>query len=206
MKCPKCGSRKTVPILHGMPAFDEELDRKLKNREMVLGGCCITGADPQYHCFGCGKDIGTPPILISRRGKEDFREIVTSVEFSYESFCKLPTIISVRKTDEGRIRPKAFSPEGHIQREAATAEWEKLLTTLYCKLYLHEWKKKYENPLLVLDGEDWSLELKLTDGRVRNYRGMNAFPPYWKELKKAFLPFLKGAQSFPDSPSGGTAD
>lgn len=40
--CPRCGSRKTAQILWGMPAFTEELEVKLKNKEIVLGGCCIT--------------------------------------------------------------------------------------------------------------------------------------------------------------------
>lgn len=190
MKCPKCGSRKTAPILYGMPAFDEEMKEKLENRKLVLGGCCITGADPRYHCYGCGKDICTPPILRSSRGKEDYRELVTSIRFIYGSSLSMPSMVHIKKLRGGSVCLEASSKEGFIQREITDAEWEKLLNTLYGRLYLHEWKKRYDNPL-VLDGEDWSLELKLTGGRVRTYRGFNAYPPYWKELKAAFQPFLK---------------
>ncbi len=57
-KCPKCGSMKIAPILYGMPVFDEEMERKLKNQEIYLGGCCVSDNDPLYHCFECGKDFG----------------------------------------------------------------------------------------------------------------------------------------------------
>ena len=59
-RCPKCGSRKIAPILYGMPAFDEEMQRKIENRELYLGGCCVSDSDPRFHCFECGKDFGRP--------------------------------------------------------------------------------------------------------------------------------------------------
>ncbi len=59
-RCPKCGSKKIAPILYGMPVFDEEMQRKVNNQELYLGGCCVSDSDPQFHCFGCGKDFGKP--------------------------------------------------------------------------------------------------------------------------------------------------
>ena len=59
-RCPKCGSKKIAPILYGMPVFDEEMQRKVNNQELYFGGCCISDSDPQFHCFGCGKDFGKP--------------------------------------------------------------------------------------------------------------------------------------------------
>lgn len=90
MKCPKCGSKKLAPIIYGMPAFDEEMKQKLDNKEVVLGGCCISGAEPQYHCFGCGKDVCKSPVLLTGHGKEDYRDIVTSVRFFHWSFDEIP--------------------------------------------------------------------------------------------------------------------
>ena len=79
------------------------------------------------------------------------------------------------------------------------AEWKRLLDRLYGRLYLHEWKKRYDNPL-VLDGEEWELEINLTGGRIRTYKGTNAYPPYWMELQEVFKPFLKR----PDDPLRGS--
>ena len=76
------------------------------------------------------------------------------------------------------------------RRELTEKEWTKLLDRLYCKLYLHEWKKQY-NDWTVMDGEQWELEIRMTEGRVRNYSGSNAFPPYWNELKRTFRPFFE---------------
>lgn len=54
-------------------------------------------------------------------------------------------------------------------------------------MYLHEWKKHFEpDNFIVMDGESWNLEIKLTGNRVRRYHGDNAYPPYWKELQRLF--------------------
>ena len=58
VKCPKCGSRKIALILYGMPEYDEEMEQKINNQELYLGGCCISDTNPLFHCFGCGKDFG----------------------------------------------------------------------------------------------------------------------------------------------------
>lgn len=192
MKCPKCGSKEVAPILHGMPAWSEDLEQKLNNRELYLGGCCLTGADPDYHCFGCKKDFGTPPILLSKRGMEDYREIVTSVRFCDGGYFDGYPEIRIEKKSTGillDVRPGFSTPDSFLQRPMAENEWKTLLDHLYGKLYLHEWKKTFLN-LDILDGEQWELEIHLTNGRVRNYHGSNAFPPYWSKLKAVFRPFF----------------
>lgn len=57
-KCPQCGSLNVAEILWGMPAYDEELERRLANGSIVLGGCCISPADPDWHCNDCGCEFG----------------------------------------------------------------------------------------------------------------------------------------------------
>lgn len=193
-KCPKCGSTRVALILYGLPAFDEELERQLQNEELFLGGCKISGMEPQYHCFACNKDVGSPPILLSKRGMEDYRDIVTSVYFYDGGYFGGWNSITINKTKSGIYAECTTgyrrAPGGTERRELTEAEWEKLLNRLYCKLYVHEWKKEYSNNC-VLDGEQWSLEFKLEGRRVRNYGGSNAFPAYWKELKRTFQPFFK---------------
>lgn len=194
-KCPKCGSRHIAPILYGMPAFDEEMARQIKNKELVLGGCCISGREPRYHCFGCGRDVGTPPIFVRNGREEDYRDIVTGIVFSDGGYFGGYQEISIKKS-KGKIMLEvipAFSmPESFLQREMTEKEWNRLLDRIYSKLYVHEWKKNFIDPT-IMDGEQWELTLKLTGGRQRRYSGSNAFPPYWRELKSTFRPFFKEA-------------
>lgn len=56
--CPICGSTNIASYLFGMPAYDEELEEKLANNEVVLGGCCIMPDSPAYHCNECEEDFG----------------------------------------------------------------------------------------------------------------------------------------------------
>jgi hypothetical protein len=37
-----------------MPIFNDELQKQLDAKQVVLGGCCITGDDPTRHCNQCG--------------------------------------------------------------------------------------------------------------------------------------------------------
>jgi len=62
-KCERCRSKKVVPILWGLPTpetFEMYERYKEENGEppIWLGGCCVTGNDPGWHCLGCGHEFG----------------------------------------------------------------------------------------------------------------------------------------------------
>lgn len=57
IKCPNCGFRPVSTILYGMPFFDEEMQKDLDDKIIVLGGCCITGFDPIWKCTNCDTDF-----------------------------------------------------------------------------------------------------------------------------------------------------
>lgn len=52
INCPYCGGR-IVPIIYGEPS--EEVFEKYSKGEVMLGGCCITGDDPEWECNKCGQ-------------------------------------------------------------------------------------------------------------------------------------------------------
>jgi DNA-directed RNA polymerase subunit RPC12/RpoP len=56
-KCPECGQAPLASILYGMPAFDEELERKMNEGRITLGGCCVSDDDPAWECTHCGLKI-----------------------------------------------------------------------------------------------------------------------------------------------------
>jgi hypothetical protein len=55
--CPKCKSKKIATILYGLPAFDEQLKKRLNDGSLRLGGCCVTDDDPEWECSKCGIEI-----------------------------------------------------------------------------------------------------------------------------------------------------
>ncbi|MEE1420718.1 MAG: hypothetical protein UF218_03415 [Eggerthellaceae bacterium] len=44
-----------------MPVFDEKLEHDLDAGLIVLGGCCVTGEDPEWHCNDCGCEFDANP-------------------------------------------------------------------------------------------------------------------------------------------------
>ena len=180
--------------MYGMPAFDDELEQALADHKIVLGGCCINDANPQYHCFHCDKDFGIPPVLLSKRGLERYEDIITSIRFSDGGFFSGYPEVMMKKSKNAilvDVRP-SFSADGILHREMPESEWRRVIAKLYEKLYIQEWNKRFVDPC-VLDGEQWELEIHLTGGRRRTYYGSNAYPPLWKELKNVFRPYFNEA-------------
>ena len=80
-KCPHCGSSKTAPILYGYPILNEETKQALDEKKLYLGGCCVCGIEPEFHCFDCKKDFGTPPVFVCKNETEKYRDIIVSISF-----------------------------------------------------------------------------------------------------------------------------
>ncbi len=57
VKCPRCGFTPVATILYGMPRFDDELEKQMEAKKIVLGGCCIGADDPVWHCTECELEI-----------------------------------------------------------------------------------------------------------------------------------------------------
>lgn len=201
-KCPCCGSIDTAYYINGDPAYNERLVKDLKKGKCILGGCIVHAEtingktvflEPSWKCNKCRKDFGTEPVLFNVKSQkyELYTDIVTSLKFSLHSFEAGSTVITITKNKKGAdiYFELIYSQDGNHEKRISLAEWKKILNTLYKKLYLHEWKRSYFEP--VLDGESWSLEVKLTDQRRRYYHGNNAYPPYWNELKELFLNLFK---------------
>ena len=54
-KCPNCGERRLVPISYGFPSSST---MELSEQGLImLGGCILTGDDPQLHCFDCDHSV-----------------------------------------------------------------------------------------------------------------------------------------------------
>jgi len=52
-KCPVCSSKKIASILYGMPALDEELNKEVAEKKVILAGCIISDDDPSWSCTDC---------------------------------------------------------------------------------------------------------------------------------------------------------
>jgi hypothetical protein len=51
---------RVVPIVYGFPG--SELAEDAEEGLVVLGGCCVSEADPTRACLDCGHPLGRPPI------------------------------------------------------------------------------------------------------------------------------------------------
>jgi len=182
-KCPRCGGRDTAAILYGMPAFSESFQKDLEHHRTALGGCLTGEADPKYHCFCCGKDFGTPAVLIGKRGIEKYSDIVTEIRFEVGGYFGGYETYTLKKSKGEYTFSLGFFDTEDVVRTLTSNEWQKVINKLYTGFYIHEWKKDYFNPC-VTDGIQWSVKIRLTNGRRRTINGSNAYPGYWEEFRR----------------------
>lgn len=52
LQCPKCKSKKVIPIVYGYPSA--EMWKLSEEGKIELGGCCVMNNDPEYFCKDCG--------------------------------------------------------------------------------------------------------------------------------------------------------
>ena len=194
-KCPFCGSTRLGHIIYGLPDYTEELIRRIDNEEVYMGGCLIMEGYPEYHCYACGQNVGKRPAFYARRGTkrviEDYRRIATGIHFSYDGF---PEILVEKKDDQIRLGVGSAGPDMRppYERLMTQTEWDRLLDLLYTQLYVHEWGGLFVDRNTA-DGERWELTITSTKDRKRIHKGFGGFPPYWEELKAAFLPLIREA-------------
>ncbi len=53
-KCPSCSSDNVAIIAFGYPG--PEMMEEAQRGDIVLGGCCVSGDDPEWHCKDCKKE------------------------------------------------------------------------------------------------------------------------------------------------------
>ena len=204
-KCPYCGSRDSARTLYGLPLFNDELREKINSGKVSLGGCVVwTVPDghggeirivPKRRCNACHEKFAVPPYLVAKdeNSAEAYADIVTGMCFTVGGFSQGHTEIAIRKNSKGAsVTVSRFPNDGDpaVSRQIPARRWNDLVRRLYSDLRVHEWKKSFVDPEIT-DGEQWSLEISLTHRRKRTYKGSNAYPPYWTELKRLFRPFLK---------------
>lgn len=74
-----------------------------------------------------------------------------------------------------------FHPEYMKEQRLSKRESNKWLAMLDA-LNIAKWHSRYENDMLITDGEDWSIDYKQVGKRCRHIRGYMAYPSCWAEF------------------------
>lgn len=192
-KCPRCGSTNTAKYLYGMPAFSEELEKKLDAGTVVLGGCMVHERQPRFRCNACKRSFGA--AAFTKDGTE-LVPLISAISFSVGGFFGGYQQIDFRKTETGAeyVVSERMTGDDHeaAPKALSAKEWQNLVDQLYNHLFLDDWKRKYVDEG-ILDGTQWELTVQLDEKRKREYYGSNMYPAYWKQLKALFQPYMKEA-------------
>jgi hypothetical protein len=59
MKCPNCGNAWIAEIFWGYPGdFDNQMQKQVERKEIVMGGCLVSDHDPKWECNNCNHRWG----------------------------------------------------------------------------------------------------------------------------------------------------
>ena len=190
IKCPFCGKRHTIPIQYGMPTHEAFLNEQAG--KIKLGGCIISEDNPSRYCKDCHKSFG--------KGFESFR-ILEKVFFFIGGFGGDNHFIdiSLESASYSLTYRHLSSFDGRHNPGIEPIEQKRLLTGIEAadlhdiidKLYICEWARSSIDKE-ILDGTQWSLEIKFQGRRTIKKFGSNKYPPYFSELKKAMSKLSEG--------------
>lgn len=173
--CPICGGANISKILWGMPSWTPKLEKDLKSKKVVLGGCCISDCDPTYHCNDCDKGIFY---------STDNIELQTEYfEFEIGGFGCGYQKIEIEKTPK-KITATYYPAFGEDNKitciDLNQEEYIGYLHNVYASS-LFKWKDTYVDPL-ILDGVQWGVKVRLFNGENYSWYGSNDYPLSWNKF------------------------
>ena len=196
IRCPYCGGNSIARIIHGTPEMTEELIQELKQKKAVLAGCDMKENSPTLKCNDCKKKFGKAPVC-SIRGIMYRPEDVKEIEYRIGGYFGGYDTVDIRRYEYGRGLLVWHVPEEENRplyfRAYSKPEWDRMMRTLFCRLFVHEWKLSYENNQ-IMDGTQWSLILTFSDGNKREIYGSNEYPALWDDFRDRFRRYITEAE------------
>lgn len=171
-KCPACHSLNVIRMIYGMPEY--ELFQEAEDDKVKLGGCCIDESVPDYHCKACGYEWNRQDAIDHAYNK--ITGITASVGgffgSSYEVDIDFPSgnVAWRRQFGDSVSDEKKKIPPEAIEQFVEALKWLDFLN----------WKAKYVEPY-VLDGTQWSIEIRREGRTLRKY-GSNKYPKAWGDF------------------------
>jgi len=53
LNCPNCNNDEIAFIFWGYPNLDNDMEKAVENKEIVMGGCIVSDHDPKWECTEC---------------------------------------------------------------------------------------------------------------------------------------------------------
>ncbi len=53
LNCPNCNNDEIAFIFWGYPNLDNDIEKAVENKEIVMGGCLVSDHDPKWECTEC---------------------------------------------------------------------------------------------------------------------------------------------------------
>lgn len=163
-----------------MPDFSEELEEKIRKKEIILGGCCIPMDKTSYHCRTCKNDF--------YQASKQHRLSTTKVQLIMENYLSSQQVITVTKIDQiARVECQLLNGTHELSLSSKVIDsnkLEKFLSDFY-RCYILDWKHRYIDKF-VLDGAGWQMIITFDDGTSLKRYGVNAYPPHWKKILHVF--------------------
>lgn len=147
-----------------------------------------------FVCNNCKNSFGR--VALSDEGTP-MVDAVTGLRFRYGDIVSGSVHLRMIQEKDGSCVYEVYDAnEGSFDKVAdvlSKEDWTRLKDWLFNELYLLDWNKEYipeNNGQNQLDNNEWELGIDINWDEGLEYRGYDAYPPYWKEFLKAVEPLF----------------
>lgn len=172
-KCPYCGSNELWKYLYGEPTYDYDKEK------YVLGGCEITGNQPQYKCKKCNKDIyPEQKLIIPSELKLEKESIRVGIKNENNNYVLLLNHYNKTETYDlvfanlNNLEGKSISDLATDIAKRYSDDFVKRLSKI-----IEGWENSYSGNSQV----SWSIKIDINGGN-KLISGNGGFPSNWNEL------------------------
>jgi hypothetical protein len=154
----------------------------------------VSEVESFYHCHECHSDFGRPAVTDDGRLME---EAMTGLRFRYGDLLTGSVHLRMVQDEDGGCLFEVYDAnEGGVDKVAdvMTAEkWTEVRKQLFDDLYVMDWDREYYP---VNDGREiqpnnaWELVVSVSDDEEYSYKGVDAYPVYWKKFMKLIEPYF----------------
>jgi len=184
MRCTKCGSTNTAEYLYGLPKFDDNLQKELDEKKIVLGGCMVSDFDPKYKCNNCNADFGYSPLREIDNGIVDYMKDTYCIEFSVV-YPDSPKQTVIWKKDNDKYYVVVSKGREEFIKKLTEKEYKKNLSVFFEKAYLLEMDSMVKDDLSEYC-INWSIKIKCTGAKDITILGDNVRSTYYRKAKSRY--------------------
>lgn len=154
----------------------------------------VDKVETYLHCHACHMDFGRPAVSDDGTLMVD---AVKGLRYRYGDILTGSVHLRIQEDQDGSCLCEVYDAnEGGVDKVAdvmSAEDWHSLKEKLFDELYVMDWDREYypvNDGREIMANNGWELTVSVNDDEEYTYKGIDAYPVYWKEFLKLIEPYF----------------